>query len=41
MTKMSVKEVLLNLTGNMNRYIWSMNGVPLSEADKIKISSEK
>jgi FtsP/CotA-like multicopper oxidase with cupredoxin domain len=33
-----VKEVLLNLTGNMKRYIWSMNGVPLSEADKIKIS---
>jgi FtsP/CotA-like multicopper oxidase with cupredoxin domain len=36
-----VKEVLLNLTGNMNRYIWSMNGVPLSEADKIKISSKE
>jgi hypothetical protein len=32
-----VKEILLNLTGNMNRYIWSMNGVPLSEADAIKI----
>lgn len=32
-----VKEVLLNLTGNMWRYIWSMNGVPLSETDKIKI----
>src|SRR5680860_1015880 len=32
-----VKEVLLNLTGNMQRYIWSMNGVPLSEADNIKI----
>jgi len=34
-----VKEVLLNLTGNMQRYIWSMNGVPLSEADNIKIKS--
>lgn len=34
-----VKDILLNLTGNMSRYIWSMNGVPLSEADKIKISS--
>ncbi len=34
-----VKKILLNLTGNMNRYIWSMNGVPLSEADNIKISS--
>ncbi|SRX55075.1 multicopper oxidase domain-containing protein [Aequorivita sp. CIP111184] len=33
-----VKEILLNLTGNMNRYIWSMNGVPLSETDKIKIN---
>ncbi|MDG1871918.1 MAG: multicopper oxidase domain-containing protein [Flavobacterium sp.] len=36
-----VKEILLNLTGNMNRYIWSMNGVPLSEADKIKINSKE
>jgi CopA family copper-resistance protein len=34
-----VKEILLNLTGNMQRYIWSMNGVPLSEADKISIKS--
>ena len=32
-----VKEILLNLTGNMNRYVWSLNGVPLSEIDKIKI----
>lgn len=32
-----VKEVLLNLTGNMQRYIWSMNGIPLTETDKIKI----
>ena len=32
-----VKEILLNLTGNMNRYIWSLNGVPLSETDNIKI----
>lgn len=32
-----VKEILLNLTGNMNRYVWSMNGIPLSETDKIKI----
>ncbi len=34
-----VKEVLLNLTGNMQRYIWSINGIPLSETDKIKINS--
>lgn len=33
-----VKEILLNLTGNMVRYVWSMNGIPLSEADKIKIN---
>lgn len=32
-----IKEILLNLTGNMNRYVWSMNGVPLSETDKINI----
>jgi CopA family copper-resistance protein len=32
-----VKEILLNLTGNMNRYVWSINGLPLSETDKIKI----
>jgi CopA family copper-resistance protein len=32
-----VKELLLNLTGNMNRYVWSLNGIPLSESDKIKI----
>ncbi|GGK18610.1 hypothetical protein GCM10007962_10980 [Yeosuana aromativorans] len=34
-----VNDILLNLTGNMQRYIWSMNGVPLSETDKIKIKS--
>lgn len=32
-----VREMLFNLTGNMSRYIWSINGVPLSEASKIKI----
>ena len=32
-----INDILLNLTGNMNRYVWSMNGVPLSETDKIKI----
>jgi len=36
-----VKEILLNLTGNMNRYIWSMNGVPLDEADTIKINNNE
>nr|WP_240676280.1 multicopper oxidase domain-containing protein [Botryobacter ruber] len=36
-----VREILLNLTGNMVRYIWSMNGIPLKEADKIKINQGK
>lgn len=36
-----VTEILLNLTGNMQRYVWSMNGVPLSEADKIKIKGDE
>ncbi|RXJ44630.1 multicopper oxidase domain-containing protein [Gelidibacter gilvus] len=36
-----VKDILLNLTGNMNRYIWSMNGVPLSETDHIKINGKE
>lgn len=36
-----VNEILLNLTGNMNRYIWSMNGVPLDEADNIKINNNE
>ncbi len=35
--KKPVREILLNLTGNMNRYIWSFNGVPLSEGDNIRI----
>ncbi|BAO56093.1 multicopper oxidase domain-containing protein [Nonlabens marinus] len=33
-----VREMLFNLTGNMNRYVWSINGIPLSETDKIKIN---
>ncbi|TLP74107.1 multicopper oxidase domain-containing protein [Maribacter sp. ACAM166] len=36
-----VNDILLNLTGNMDRYIWSMNGVPLSETDKIKIKANE
>ncbi|PHR50079.1 MAG: copper oxidase [Fluviicola sp.] len=36
-----VTDLLLNLTGNMQRYVWSMNGVPLSETDKIKIKGEE
>ncbi|MDC6407133.1 MAG: multicopper oxidase domain-containing protein [Allomuricauda sp.] len=40
-TDVPVNEILLNLTGNMQRYVWSMNGVPLSETDKIKIKSDE
>ncbi|MFB9054235.1 multicopper oxidase domain-containing protein [Formosa undariae] len=36
-----VTEILLNLTGNMQRYIWSMNGVPLSESDNINIKGDQ
>ncbi|WP_416864243.1 MAG: multicopper oxidase domain-containing protein [Imperialibacter sp.] len=32
-----VREMVLNLNGNMWRYIWSMNGKVLDEADKIEI----
>lgn len=40
-TKKPVEEMILNLTGNMSRYIWSLNGIPLSESDKIKIEQGK
>ncbi|MCM4156628.1 multicopper oxidase domain-containing protein [Gramella sp. AN32] len=36
-----VTDILLNLTGNMSRYVWSLNGVPLSESDKIKIKGDE
>jgi FtsP/CotA-like multicopper oxidase with cupredoxin domain len=32
-----VREMTFRLTGNMNRYMWSMNDVPLSRSDKILI----
>ncbi|GAA4465172.1 hypothetical protein GCM10023189_45420 [Nibrella saemangeumensis] len=32
-----VREIPLTLTGNMYRYIWGINGQPLSRADKIMI----
>jgi FtsP/CotA-like multicopper oxidase with cupredoxin domain len=31
------REIRFELTGNMNRYVWSMDNVVLSETDKIKI----
>jgi hypothetical protein len=31
------REVLLNLTGNMERYVWSFNNKTLAESDKIMI----
>ncbi len=33
----SIRTLVFNLTGNMWRYTWSMNGKTLSETDKIKI----
>ena len=33
----SVREITFNLTGNMRRYVWSMNNKVLSESDKIEI----
>lgn len=32
-----VKELKFNLTGNMNRYVWTMNNKTVSETDKILI----
>jgi FtsP/CotA-like multicopper oxidase with cupredoxin domain len=32
-----VKELKFTLTGNMNRYVWSMDNRVLSETDKILI----
>jgi hypothetical protein len=40
-TNGKVREILLNLTGNMSRYVWSINGVPISETDKIKIKEDE
>ena len=33
----SIREITFNLTGNMWRYVWSMNHKVLSESDKIQI----
>ncbi len=35
--KDSIKNITLTLTGNMNRYVWSMDNKVLSEVDKIPI----
>ena len=32
-----VKELKFNLTGNMNRYVWSLDNKVVSESDKILI----
>ncbi|MFC1491404.1 multicopper oxidase domain-containing protein [Nitrospinota bacterium] len=32
-----IREIKLTLTGDMNRYVWSMGGKTLSEADSIRI----
>ncbi len=38
-SELPTREIELNLTGNMLRYVWSMNNKVLSEVDKIKIKS--
>ncbi|WP_394344549.1 multicopper oxidase domain-containing protein [Chryseobacterium mulctrae] len=35
--KDSIKNITLTLTGNMNRYVWSLDNKVLSEVDKIQI----
>ena len=32
-----LREVVLEVTGNMDRYVWSFNNIALTEADKILI----
>ncbi len=36
-----VTDILFNLTGNMQRYVWSINGVPLSKTDKVTIKGDE
>ena len=36
-----IRTIDLKLTGNMRRYVWSMNGTVLSESDKIKINQNE
>ena len=36
-----VRELKFELTGNMNRYVWSMDNVVLSETDKILIKKDE
>jgi len=31
------REIILNLTGNMERYLWSIDGIPYSKADSIHL----
>lgn len=32
------REVVLHLTGNMSRYMWSINGIPYADADPLKFN---
>lgn len=36
-----VKELKFNLTGNMNRYVWSLDNKVVSESEKILIKKAK
>jgi CopA family copper-resistance protein len=32
------REIQLHLTGNMHRYMWSMNGIPFADADALELT---
>lgn len=32
------REIELHLTGNMNRYMWSMNGIPFADAEPLQLA---
>ena len=37
-TREPSREIQLHLTGNMHRYMWSMNGIPFSDAEPLRLS---
>lgn len=37
----SIKEIRMELTGNMNRYVWSIDNKVLSETDKIAVKKDE
>ena len=37
-TREPSREIQLHLTGNMQRYMWSMNGIPFSDAEPLRLT---